>query len=348
LGEQGAVRRFVEADVVIMGEHHASRDDHELQAKLLNLMLDEAGGQGKKLAIGLEMVQRGNPQHQEALDAYVRSKGKGISENDADAALVLATDWANTWPWDFDLYKPVLHLARNRGVPLVALNVASETSTRVLADGLDGLTEADRDTYVPDPLGFVGSVKGDGFQRYTERVILPTYDPTLGKNLSPEKFFAARIFTDEAVAAAAAAYVAGNPKTCLVVLAGEDRVKFGYGIRERTVRELRRLRGGPSPSPAVAAAAAAAEGAAPAASAAPPPATVLSVLLNPTAADSLSPTVQLQLVLAYGPFLKDQRLLADFLWFSRSPPVKILTRPKNPINNEGEKPPGESSIIGAF
>ena len=72
------------------------------------------------------------------------------------------------------------------------------------------------------------------------------------------------------------------------------------------------------------------------------------MLLNPTAADSLSPTVQLQLVLAYGPFLKDQRLLADFLWFSRSPPVKILTRPKNPINNEGEKPPGESSIIGAF
>ena len=75
---------------------------------------------------------------------------------------------------------------------------------------------------------------------------------------------------------------------------------------------------------------------------------VLSVLLNPTAQDSLSQTVQLQLCLAYGPFLKDQKPLADFLWFTDSPPVKILTRPKNAINAEGEKPAGESSSIGAF
>ena len=335
LGQEGAIRRFTDADVVILGEHHYSQDDHELQASLIGRMLDETKGKGKTLTIGLEMVQRGNPQYQAALDAYVNSKEQGISEQDADAAVVIGTDWANNWQWDFEVYKPIFHLARNRGIPLIALNTATETTNRVLADGLDGLTNDDRQTYIRDPLGFVESVRGEGFQRYTDKVILPSYEfyaknNLLGKNPTPEKFFASRIFNDEAIGAGAANYVANRPKTVMVVLAGMEKVKFGYGIRERTLRELRRLRGSATTENEAVGA------------------TVLSVLMNPTAADSLSPTVQLQLVLAYGPFLKDQRPLGDFLWYSKSPPVKILTRPKNPINNEGDKPAGESSIIGAF
>jgi hypothetical protein len=339
IGEEGVIRRFIEADVIIMGEHHYSQDDHELQAKLLSRMLDEAKSKGKTLSVGLEMVQRGNPQYQAALDAYVKSKEEGISEAEADAELEKGTEWATNWKWDFEVYKPVFHLARNKGIPLVALNVAADATKRVQEDGLDGLTDEDRGTYVPDPAGFVDSVKGDGFQRYTDKVILPMYNfyltnNLLGKNPSPEKFFASRIFNDEAIATAAANYVARQQNGIMVVLAGVEKVKFGYGLRERAGRSLRRLREG--------AAAAAGDDASKVTS------TVLSVLLNPSAQDSMSPTVQLQLVLAYGPFLKDQRPLADFLWFSKSPPVKILTRPKNAINNEGDKPPGESSIIGAF
>ena len=75
---------------------------------------------------------------------------------------------------------------------------------------------------------------------------------------------------------------------------------------------------------------------------------VYSVLLNPTAADSFSLIFQLLLVLGYGPYLKDQRPLADFLWYSRSPAVKLLTRMKNPIHREGGKPDGEWSILGVF
>ena len=335
LGQEGAIRRFTDADVVILGEHHYSQDDHELQASLIGRMLDEAKGKGKRLTIGLEMVQRGNPQYQAALDAYVSSKGQGISEEEADAAVVIGTEWEKNWQWDFEVYKPIFHLARNREVPLIALNVATETTNRVLADGLDGLNNDDRQIYIPDPLGFVESVRGEGFQRYTEKVILPSYEfyaknNLLGKNPTPEKFFASRIFSDEAIGANAADYVATRPNNVMVVLVGMEKVKCGYGVRERTLRELNRQRGLAGENK---------EGTA---------ATVLSVLMNPTALDSLSPTVQLQLVLAYGPFLKDQRPFGDFLWYSKSPPVKILTRPKNPINNEGDKPAGESSIIGAF
>lgn len=124
-----------------------------------------------------------------------------------------------------------------------------------------------------------------------------------------------------------------NNGLCIVV-AGADHVKFGYGLQERAIRYLNTLQ------PDADARAAAPGGGA--------RKRVFSILLNPTALDSLSLTAQLRYVLAYGPFLKDQRLLSDYVWFSNYPPLKLLARKKNPINKEGDKPPGESSIIGAF
>ena len=347
-GEIGAIKRFSEADVIILGEHQYSQDDHELQANLISRTAEAAQRGGRKPVIGLEMVQRGNTAFQAALDTYIKSSKNGIDEKEADEILVRDTDWLNRWQWDFEVYKSVFHLARKQGIPLVALGLANETKQRVLADGLDGLIDEDRTTFVPDPIGFIESVRGEGFQRYTDKVVLPLYEfyfenKLLGSNPSPEKFFSSKIIADEAIATAAADYVYSHPNTVMMVMTGIERVKFGYGVRERIVRRLRSLRAAelksdgvtPGPTPTDKAPT-------------PVPTKVLSVLLNPTARDSLSQTVQLQLVLAYGPFLKDQRPLADFLWYSRSPPVRLLTRPKNPINSEGEKPPGESSILGAF
>lgn len=140
----------------------------------------------------------------------------------------------------------------------------------------------------------------------------------------------------------------------MVVLTGGDHVKFGYGIRERASRILKKYRNDKYTASLaayelLASATSGDKKKTPQKPVEPKDnVKIVSVLLNPTAQDSLSPTVQLQLCLAYGPFLKDQKPLADFLWFSTSPIVKILTRPKNPISAEGEKPPGESSIIGAF
>ena len=359
-GEEGAINRFAEADIVLLGEHHSSEKDHELQANIVSRMLESTKRNNKQLVIGLEMVQKGIPAFQAALDAYVRSKKEDITEADADAAFIKGTDWLNRWVWDFNVYKPIFHLARNKGIPLVALNVLSETQQSVKESGLEGLSDIEKQIYVPDLEGFIASVKGPGFQRYTEKVILPSYqfhaeNKLLGDNPSQEKFFSSRILWDEGMASSAVTYLSEqSANTMMVVLTGADHVKFGYGIRERAIRGLKNFREKRNAAnialfEQLTASATGDEKKKP-----QKPAEllkdvkVLSVLLNPTAQDSLSETTQLQLCLAYGPFLKDQKPLADFIWFSDSPPVKILTRPKNPINAEGEKPAGESSIIGAF
>lgn len=359
-GEEGAINRFADADILLLGEHHSSQQDHVLQANIISRMLESTKKTNKRLVIGLEMVQKGNPDFQKALDVYISSAGGEITEEAADAAFIKGTDWLNRWVWDFEVYKPIFHLARNRGIPLVALNVLSETQQSVKESGLEGLSDIEKQIYVPDTEGFVESVKGAGFQRYTEKVILPSYqfhaeNKLLGDNPTPEKFFSSRILWDEGMASSAVSYLSEQPQeTMMVVLTGLDHVKFGYGIRERAIRGLKKYRASKN-AEVVASYEAAVAAAAGDEKKQPKKPTdvvkdvkVLSVLLNPTAQDSLSPTVQLQLCLAYGPFLKDQRPLADFLWFSDAPPVKILTRPKNPISSEGEKPAGESSIIGAF
>lgn len=122
----------------------------------------------------------------------------------------------------------------------------------------------------------------------------------------------------------------------MVVLVGTEKTKFGFGVQERAKRNLYKLRSGSSRDFVNVTSSDASV------------VDVVSVFLNPTAVDSLSPTVQLQLSLGYGPILREQRLFANYLWFSEYPAVKLLTRPKNPISREGEKPPGESSVIGAF
>ena len=247
---------------------------------------------------------------------------------------------------------------------------------------MDGLTDRDRERFIPDPQGFVASVRNDvnkGFKAYTDSVILQdAYNRAARKillaeslaqaaNLPPppsnlpslENFFSERIFSDEGIASAAAQVLVATDsnekasRKLMIVLSDVGRVKFGYGLQERVRRCLRTLRGIQISD----------GGAVPDSKeknkdysadhdpqkAADEGARVWSVVLNPSAKDSLSGTAQLRLALAYGPALKDQRPLADFLWFgSDYPSVRLLTRPKNPISNEGDRPDGESSIIGAF
>ena len=66
---------------------------------------------------------------QAALDAYVggditaSAAGPGPERDQADKELAAATEWEQRCAFPFDAYRPVFHLARRRGLPLVALGV---------------------------------------------------------------------------------------------------------------------------------------------------------------------------------------------------------------------------------
>ena len=221
--------------------------------------------------------------------------------SEADGLLKENTKWEEYWRISaFESYLPVFHLAREKKIKLWALGLPEAMKQRVKEFGLGCLTDKEKEEYITDPLGFIEYVKSAGFQKFTERVIVPAYQilknrGILNDKITPENYFAYRIFEDEALASIIADKSVKG--TTLVALLGSAKVKFGYGVQERLQRLLRNKFDTDSL-----------------------PETkekkvdVVGVLLNPTALDSESATVQLQLALGYGPYLKDQRPLANYLW----------------------------------
>lgn len=219
------------------------------------------------------------------------------------------------------------------------------------------LSEEQKRSLIADIPGFISSKAQPGFARYAEKVLLAPADNN--STYSDENRIAARMLQQEVIASTAAQLSmsmsmsrsdtgsddsnsvdnrhnnsSGSGRLVVLWLDKRDAI-FGLGVQERVRRNLQaRLQQQPANtySPEV-----------------------YSVLLNPTARDSLSDTVQLRLCLAYTPTLQQasgeqQRPLVDFIWFGPfSPPAsRLLPRVKNPISREGDKPPGESSILRAF
>ena len=124
--------RLAQARAVCVGEEHPNPHHHWAQLTVVDQL--SARAQGRKLALGMEMVQT---PFQGVLDDYA---ARAIDE----AAFLSRTGWSDRWGYDFALYRPMLELARGRGVALVALNAPRELVKRVSRVGIDKLDPGER------------------------------------------------------------------------------------------------------------------------------------------------------------------------------------------------------------
>src|SRR5690606_16776430 len=120
------------AAVICVGEEHTNPHHHWAQLHIL----DELGRErsGASMALGMEMFQR---PFQGVLDDYAAGR---IDER----ALRERTGWAERWGYDFALYRPMVAMAAERGMSILALNISKELRKRVARQGLEGLGEAER------------------------------------------------------------------------------------------------------------------------------------------------------------------------------------------------------------
>lgn len=299
--EPNLIKEISEERLVFFGVHGEAAGDQATAAEVMGKVSTKLKD---KAAIGLEQVEM---QFQPALDAYIAERQGDLAA--ADAELAEATQWEDRCAFPFENFLPVLHLARSRGLPLVAMGVDSEKVFDVMQNGMDSLGEDERNAYVSDFKGFVTYVRDKGFQVYADKLIFPSYDRLneaglLGKK-PPTKpnFFAARILADEALASKAVDWATQNNGMRLFVVQREDHVKFGFGASGRAARIAKSL-GSDMPTK--------------------------SVLINPTAEDSLSLSRSLRLALEYADDLLNGKPLANYLWFSKSPKVNQIPRMVNP------------------
>lgn len=315
LGRDEVLGDLVDADVVLLGEHHNSLVDHVLQAWLVSQLAKE-----RNVAVGLEMVQA---QFQNVLDAYMAGEVDELS-------LYLGTQWEDRWVWPFESYLPMLRACRASGVKLLALSIDSELLARARAPGgLANLSQAELRTAIFNPTLFAAMSKEPAFRVYVNECITPSYATharvgLLESTANFSRFYTSRVLRDEAMAARCVQYMTRNPGTLLIGIMGADHVKFHYGVSGRVQRQLDSI------ADVVGARHCA----------------IRTVLLNPTPADAYDP-VDSSLKLEMGPQGQPTGIpISDYLWFSaqgdaqprrklkkrRLPPVEQLVLPEQVVD----------------
>ena len=205
--------RLAQERVVMIGEVHDRYDHHLNQLELICRL----HRRHPDLAIGLEFFQQ---PFQGPLDAYVERR---IDTRD----MLAQTEYYNRWQFDYRLYAPILEFAREQGIPVVALNVRQEISSKVAREGISGLSDAERAQF---PAQLDRNLPG-----YRERLHAVFNEHPEIQDMNFENFVDAQLIWDEAMAERAARYLEAHPSRHLVVLAGDGHV-IRSGIPARFAR----------------------------------------------------------------------------------------------------------------
>jgi len=206
--------RLLEARVIYLGEQHNSAPSHAMEYLIMRLL----ASRDSHIAVGMEMFQQ---PFQSALDEWVDGR---LDEE----ALRRETEWDARWGHDFSMYRPMLELARSRGIPLYALNAPREQAHAVAQDGIAGLDEEARAALPQMDMGD---------QAHHDMVVEAMSEHEGVDDDALERMYQAQVLWDESMAAKVAEIMnSDDPPSHLIVMAGEMHVRRGLGIPARAAR----------------------------------------------------------------------------------------------------------------
>lgn len=205
-----------QVDIVYVGEHHTISRHHQLQVDIMGGLAERRGISG----LAMEMFTW---EHQSRVDEWLQS---------TDPVSVLAHKLgAGAWTNLRD-YDPVLLKARDLGIPVICLNVPEQIVRRVARDGLESLSDAERELLPKDI-----------------EPINPDYSRLLGMKLRVHRAFEGKSLTriilsqalrDATMASNVVRFLKKNPhkNKPLLVIAGSGHLSYGFGIPERVKKHL--------------------------------------------------------------------------------------------------------------
>ena len=199
--------------VVYIGETHTAYEDHLLQLEILKGMQAQQGN----LAIGLEWFQW---PFQEHLDAYLAGE---IPE----AEMLDKTGYYERWRFDYRLYRPIVAYAREKGIPLIALNAPAELTSAISSADNEALS-GELHEMLPDSYDFSDT----DYRRRLESF----YSEHPDSGGSFEGFLQVQLTWDESMAQRVSEYLKSDPDNRMLVLAGSGHVEYRSGIPARVTR----------------------------------------------------------------------------------------------------------------
>lgn len=208
------VDRFADKRAMFIGEVHDQLRHHQNQLRIIQAMY----ARYPDLAIGVEYFQQ---PFQRYLDDYIAGR---IDERE----MLVKTEYFKRWQIDYRLLRPIFAFAREKHIPVLALNVPDEIHNKVFRWGMKSLTPEDR-AQIP-------SYIEPASEHYLNR-LQAIYGMHPPRN-EFANFIDGVLLWDEAMADTAAHYLNAHPKSRIIMLAGMVHVMYGDGIPERLDRQL--------------------------------------------------------------------------------------------------------------
>ncbi len=215
--EPQMLQAVADARIVYVGETHDNPAAHRLQLAVLRTLAERYPGQ---VALGMEMF---TPSQQPALDRWVAGE---LSEKE----FLKTSRWYQVWRMDFDLYRPLLDFARQQQIPVIGLNAEKALVRKVAQSDLAELAESDQANLPQMDMT-------DPYQRALVEAIFGGHSQGSSQL---DGFVRAQTLWDETMAANVAAYLGaqGREQVRMLVVAGGNHIRFGFGIPRRVFRRL--------------------------------------------------------------------------------------------------------------
>jgi uncharacterized iron-regulated protein len=206
-----------DARVVYIGETHDNPASHRLELETLKGLVKLHPG---RQALGMEMFTRSQ---QSVLDRWTAGKMD-------EKAFLKEVHWFDNWRMDFAYYRDLLTFARDRHIPVIALNADKSEVQEVRGHAPDQLSPEDRKK-LPEM---------DMTDPYQRALVTAIYGDHVHGGMGLDGFVRAQTLWDETMAESVSRYLsspAGKEKH-LLVIAGGDHVSYGFGIPRRAFRRL--------------------------------------------------------------------------------------------------------------
>lgn len=210
------VEEMAEARFVCVGESHDSLPMHDIQLRIIEGLYEK----DRSLTIGIEMLPA---ESQPILDRW----SQGLLDEEE---FLRQVEWYVHWNMNFGFYQKIFDFAREKRLPLVALNVPRSLITKIRMTGWDSLSEEEKKLVPPPDLS-------SSEHRLLIRTIFESTElphPMKGEGLDKvfEGLYRAQAAWDEVMAQNAVQAAQGS-KGRMVILAGSGHLLYNLGINRR-------------------------------------------------------------------------------------------------------------------
>lgn len=214
--QQALFDQVERVQAVYVGETHDNPASHRLQLDILRHMFNANPG---KVALAMEMF---TPEQQPVLDRW--SAGE-LEEK----AFLKEVGWFKNWRMNFALYRDLLVFCKENKIPVLALNANKELQKKVGRVPFDQLSEEEQAQLPEMDLN-------DPYQRAMAKAVFSDHKMSEGML---DGFLRVQTLWDETMAQNVADYLKSVDKDHqVVVIAGGNHVRYGYGIPRRVFRRI--------------------------------------------------------------------------------------------------------------